>query len=490
MDARGQLGEMVRRYPAALDRLGLVDEQKAGEAFELAIPLMITSVFWVLIRVTDVFMVGIAEGDVALAGLQLGSRYFYLGDGIALALSSGTLSVVSRLVGGDDHERASLAIKQSLLLSTVLGTPMTVVSVLYAEPLVAVLSNDPRVIDAGATYLRITMLAVVARFWTLVFTRSFAASGNTRTPMFVRVLTLPVNVAVNAVLIFGLGPAPALGIEGAAWGLVAANLVTVVTLCGLLLSGRYEATLYLGGRQLDLGLMREIVRVALPLSGMRLVREGGRFPFLFVLGILGTPAVAAYAVAQQVTLLAMMPAWGFSTAASSLVGQHIGKDDTESATDYCWQTLRIALVTQCIVAAAMFVFARPVAASFGTEHVDQAVAFIRVLSVAALGFSIAQTTRGGLRGAGDTRWPFYGTFGATYLLKIPIAALALPVGHVISAAGVSVAPGLGLGFVAVYAALLVEFYVRALVNTVRFRSGRWRAVAAASRARKPAPSDD
>ena len=480
MAVRERVRDALFLFPAALDRVGVADREKAGEAFDLAIPVMVTGALRVLLRVADFLMVGVALGDAAIAGLELGFQYYFIGFGLSLAVSSGTISVVSRLQGADEPARADLAVKQSLWLALAISLPLTAVTWVYAEPLVGLLTDDAAAIEFGATYLAIVMLSMAPRFWSMVAARALAGSADTRTPMYVRLVTLPTNVVINAVLIFGLGPAPILGIRGAAIGTAAANTLAAVVFLGLLLSGRYVVTLRPGGPQFDLGLVTEILRVGVPLSGMRLLQTFGRFPFLFILGVLGTPALAAYAIARRVMLLALMPAWGYATAASTLVGQSVGAGDDAAATDYGWQTLRIALATQVIIAAVIVLAARPIATAFSTEHVDLTVTFIRVFGVVVGGFSISRTMRGSLRGAGDTRWPLYGTLLGSFVVRLPVAALALPAGFAVTVLGTTFPVGLGLGFPAVFAAIVADFYVKAAVNTGRFWSGKWQAVARAS----------
>ena len=465
------------RFPAILASLGVVDREKGARAFDLAIPVMVTGGMRTLLRVADFFMVSLAEGEAAVAGLELGFQYYFIPFGLALALTSGTISVVSRFVGADDPAAADFAVKQSLWLALLLAVPITAVGWTYAEPLVDLLTDDPRAVELGGTYLRIVMLSVVFRFWSMIAARALAGSGDTRTPMYVRLLTLPTNVALNALLIFGLFGLPRLGVAGAAWGTAAANALAAVIFLGVLLSGRFPVRLRLGGKQWDTAMAAEIVRVGLPLAGTRLSRTFGRFPFLFVLGVLGTDVVAAYAIGRRVMLLALMPAWGYATASSTLVGQHVGSGDPEAADEYGRQTLRIALVTQLLVAAVLFVAAPALARAFGASDVGLTVAFVRVFGVGVAGFSVSRTLRGALRGAGDTRWPFYGGVVGTYLIRLPVAALALPAGYAVTAFGVSLAPGVGLGLTAVYAAILGDMYARAAVNALRYRSGAWMAVA-------------
>ncbi|MFB6354759.1 MAG: MATE family efflux transporter [Halobacteriales archaeon] len=483
---RGWLEAGARRFPAVLARLGVVDRRMGEEAFLLATPVMVTGGLRVFLQLADFVMVGIALGGTGLAALELGFQYYFIGFALSLAVTSGTISVVARYKGADRHREADFALKQSLWLALLISLPLTAVTWPYAEPMVDLLTDDPRTIALGGAYLRILMLSLAFRFWSMVASRALAGSGDTRTPMYVRLLTLPTNVVLNAVLIFGLLGFPALGIVGAAIGTATTNVVTGLVFLGLAVSGRYAVTLRPGGKQWDAEVAAEILRVGVPLGAMRLAQTLGRFPFLFVLGTLGTPVLAAYAVGRRVILVALMPAWGYSTAASTLVGQAMGAGDEDGATRYGWQTLRIALATQLLVAAALLALARPIVLVFNPGDVGLAANFVRVFGVGVAGFSIDRTMRGALRGAGDTRWPLYGAFVGIFLLRLPIAFAALPAGFAVTFASVSVAPGLGLGLAGVFAAILVDFYAKAGVNAARFATGRWKRVAREAATAAPA----
>ena len=491
---RARARALLSRFPAGLARLGLVDREKADEAFDLAVPAMITGGMRTVLRTADFLMVSIAVGETAVAALELGFQYYFVPFGLALALTSGTISVVSRFKGADEHARADLAVKQSLWLGLAIAAPITLVAWEFPEELIALLTDDPATVAKGAVYLKIVMLSVGARFWSMIAARALAGAGDTRTPMYVRLVTLPTNVLLNAVLVFGV---PVLGIRaygvaGAAAGTAIANGLAAAIFLWLFVAGRRDVRLRPSGPHWDSALAGELVRVGAPLAGTRLAQTFGRFPFLFVLGTLGTPVLAAYAIGRRVILLAMMPAWGYSTAASTLVGQAIGAGDDAAANEYGWQTLRIALVTQLLIAVVVVAAARPIALAFQTESVGLTVEFVRVFGLTVAGFSVARTMRGGLRGAGDTRWPLYGTLAGTWVFRLPVAFLAVPSGlAVLTVGGVAVAPGLGLGLAAVYAAILGDMYVRAAVNTYRFRTGRWKAVARRSAAGAgPEATDD
>jgi len=475
-------------FPAALSRAGVVHRKRGEEAFDLALPVMVTGAIRTVLRTADFFMVSLALPAAAVAGLEFAFQYFFVGFGLALALSSGTISVVSRLTGAGEPGRAALAVKQSLWLAALVALPLTAVAVLYASPLIGLLTDDPAAIEQGAIYLRIVTIGLLFRFVALVAARALQGVGDTRTPMYVNLVTVPTNVVLNAVLIFGLGPAPALGIAGAAWGTTIASTLSGGIFLWLLVGGRREIGVRVGGPQFDAGLAAEIVRVGAPLGASRLVQTFGRFPFLFVLAALGTPVVAAFAIGRRVIMLAMMPAWGYSTAASTLVGQSLGADEEGDAARYGWSTLRIALATQLLIGAVLVALARPIATAFNTEPIGLTVAFIRVFGLAIGGFSVGRTMQGALRGAGDTTWPFYGKvlgLGA----RLAVAALALSPAVAFTVAGVTVAPGLGFGLAAVYAAIVIDYYLQAGVNLLRFRSGTWKAIAREAAARRGASGD-
>lgn len=472
-DVRDRARSVLMRFPAALARLGVADRRMGEEAFDLAVPVMVTGGLRTLLRISDFFMVSLALGPAAVAGLEFGFQYFFIAFGLSLALSSGTLSAVSRYIGAGRPDDASFVVKQSMWLALIVSLPLTVVAWYRSPALIDLLTDDPATIAHGAAYLRIVMLSAFPRFVSVIGARGLAGAGDTRTPMYVRLLSLPTNVVLNALLIFGLGPFPTLGVAGAAIGTGLANGLSAVVFLGVLLSGRYAVSLRLGGRQWDGAVVREIVRVGAPIGGMRLAQSFGRFPYLFVLAVLGTEVVAAFAIGRRVILLAVMPAWGYSTAASTLVGQRIGAGDARGATAYGWQTVRIALATQLLVAAAIFAGADLIAIGFAADDVPLTAAFMRVFALSIAGFSVGRTLQGGLRGAGDTRWPFYGVTAGNYLVRLPVAALALPATTVLTVGGVAFAPGLGVGLPAVFLAILGDYYTRAAVNWYRFASGRW-----------------
>ncbi len=456
------------------ESVGWVEKKIGRKAFLLAFPIMIIGGLRILLRIIDFLMVSYAyESDAGLAGMTIAFHYYFIGFGLALALSSGTISVVARYLGARKPSEANFSIKQSMYLSLFLSIPLTILTWMFAESLIGLMSSDAEVVELGATYLRITMLAITFRFWSLIGARALAGAGNTETPMWIRMISVPTNVFLNWIFIFGIGPVPELGVAGAALGTVLSDLLTVLLFLWIFLSGNARVQLVLTGKQWDSRVAREIIGVAAPLGGMRLTMAIGLFPFVFIVSAAGTSLLASYGIARRVMLLALMPAWGFSTASSTLVGQHVGGNRMQEAEDSGWQTLRIALATQLLIGFILTLGADPISSLFDSRDPILTTTFIRVFGIGVAAYSISRTMQGGLRGAGDTLWPFYGTLLGT-ASRIGVALLALPVDVTIKIGILSFTPGFGYGVEFIYLAILVDLYIRAAVNTIRFASGTWK----------------
>ena len=449
-------------FARVLARWGVIDADRGARTVDLAWPRMLTGVARLSQRLADLAMVGAVLGPAAIAGLAFAFAYWQIGNTLSLGLSGGTIAQVSQRFGAGDEDEADLAVKQGLLLGVAIALPLTAIFVAYSTELVSLLSADPLTTGYGATYLAVAGLAIPFEFVNKVSSRTLVGADDARTPMIVRGSGAVANVLLNAVFIFGLG----LGVVGAALGtLVATVLVTVAFLLGFLagrlpLSGSFPITLSPSGPYFDGRLMAELASLSTPLMGRWLATTLVVFPVLAIVATFGPVVVAAFEVARQIRQLINAPNWGFSLAASSLVGQSIGGEEPAEALAYGRDILRFTVVTFLVVSAAVFLLARPIASVFVDDPgtVDRAVPFIRVAAVSAVGFGVDGATTGALRGSGDTRWPFYGKLVGLYGVMLPVAYLA------------TVTP---LGIAALYLALLVETAVPAAVTYYRFRSGAW-----------------
>ncbi|WP_144900911.1 MATE family efflux transporter [Halobellus captivus] len=471
----------LRRSGTALARTlettGVIDESRLRPTVDLAWPRIVTGFAIMSKQTVDLALVGLVIGPTAVAGLTLAHAFWMVAKFAAIGLAGGTVALVSQNYGGGDNARAAAVVRLSVILSVVLGVPIVAVFSLGAEPLVGLVGDDPSSIGHGATYLAVVAPGLLFEFLNLIASRTYAGVGDTVTPMAVRAGGGLANIALSATFVVGLG----MGVAGAALGTALATfLVTVVFAWGM--TGRNYARgrgaspvpLTLSGPLVDAELLRQIARVSTPLVARRAAQGLVVFPLLAIAATFGPIAVAAIGVGRQVRALLESFSWGFSIAASTLVGQTLGAGDEGEAKAYGWGIIRLSAVIYVVAAAVVVALADPIAGVFVNEPEHRALSaqFVRIAAISVIALGIDGSITGALRGAGDTNVPFIAALAGLYLAALPLAWL----GTVVPALGIS---GLLL-------ALLAETAVPMVVNLWRFRSDRWQEI---SRSYRPTPSD-
>jgi len=470
-----------------LARAGLIDGPRAERTTDLAWPRIVTGLSRMSKSAADVAMVGLALGPAAIAGVGYASPFW----GMAFALGGGfagaTISLVSQRYGAEAYDRLSLAVKTSAAVVLAVTLPVAVLFALYPRELIALIGSGSDAIAYGETYLRVVAFGVPFAGLNLVGSRTLVGADDAWTPMVLRAGGAAVNVAINAVLIFGLE----MGVLGAAIGTVVANVVVLAAFCwgfatgGLPGVGAFPVTVDLAGPHLTLPEVRDVVEIGTPLVFTNSAATMAQFPLLAIVGLFGSNVVAAFVVARRVRALMDTPNWGFSLASSSLVGQELGAGDEDDAASLGREIITFSVAVYLVIAAAVFAFAAPIGALFTSDPAvrPMATTFIVIACVSVVFRGVSGGATGPLRASGDTRWPFYAQLLGLYAFTLPIAyagAASIPL------------PGLAavtpLGIEALYVALVVETLVPAVITYYRFNSGRWMAI---SRSYRPeaSPSD-
>jgi putative MATE family efflux protein len=460
---KSQVRAAGRALARLLDRAGIIESSRVRAVGDLAWPRVVTGFARMSQQAADVAMVGLAVGTDAVTGMAFAFTYWALGEQLGLGIAGGTISLVSQRMGAEDEGAAGVALKQSVWVALALSIPMALTFALAAGPLVRLFGDDPAVVDAGVTYLTLVAASVPFGFLNKLGSRTFAGFDDTVTPMFIRAGAATVNIAINLVLVFGLG----MGVAGAAIGTAVAVALATLAFAWGLLGGGYPTrgpvpvTVPLSRPHFDITTTRRLLKVAAPLMVRRTVRAGFRFPLLGIVAVFGPVVVAAFEIGRRVRNLMNAMTWGFSIAASSLVGRHLGAGDLAEAEATGTDILRLSAVSYLLLATLVILFARPVAGVFvrDPEALDAATTFVRVGAVAAVGLGLDGSATGILRGGGDTAWTFYATMAGMYLLALPLAYASIAT---------------GLGIVALYLGLVLETTVPAGIMLKRYTQGVWK----------------
>ncbi|QSX00238.1 MATE family efflux transporter [Haloterrigena alkaliphila] len=460
---------------ALLARLGVIDRRRAERTTDLAWPRIVTGLARMSKSAADVAMVGIALGPAAIAGVGLATPYWGLAFGIGGGIAGATIGLVSQRYTGGTARDLSLAVTTSALVVAAIVVPLAVLYGAVPERLIGLVGNDAASIAYGADYLRVVALGVPFAALNLIGSRTLVGADDAWTPMTLRAGGAVVNVALNAVLIFVLG----MGVVGAAIGTVVANVLVLVAFAvgftrgGLPIIGSFPVTFDLGWPPVTRADVRDVLAIGTPLVFTNGARRAAQFPMLAIVALFGPNVLAAYVVARRVRDLMDTPGWGFSLASSSLVGQELGTGDEGAADTYGREVLWFGTAVYLVSAGVVLLFAEQVGRVFVDDPsiLPLVTTFIAVACISVIFRGISGGATGPLRASGDTRWPFYGQVLGLYVFAIPVAflgAVSVPV------PGLEAVTPLGIG--ALYAALVLETLVPAVVTYHRFETGSWKAI--------------
>lgn len=431
--------------------------------FHLAWPVILANFLQTFTTTVDVLMVG-RLGPVAVASLALGSQLLFLAFSTMLALSAGTVAVVARHIGSQETQKASQALKGSLILGIILSIPLTLVGVAFPEQMLRIFRPEEAVVQVGASYIGTVFLGIPFLFTSFLSAAALRGAGDMKTPLYVGGLVNLVNFTINYTLIFGNFGFPALGVQGAAVGTATSYGIGSVLYLTLFLRGRRTLSLRVPGPLWDGEMIRRVLRVGYPAALEQLLLQiGFTIWILFIVGF-GTAALAAHQIGARIQFLIFLPGLGFAMAATTLVGQSLGAKDPHQAEKSGWESVKLAVLTMGALALITFTFAEQLARFFidDREVVALAVTWIRLYSVGIPAFALYFTVSGALRGAGDTRWPLYTS-------AMGVLAIRLPLSYILG----YVTP---LALLGVWGSMVLEYYIRAAVILARYRTGAWKTI--------------
>jgi len=450
--------------PVALAEAPPLESSSAirGIVFRLAWPSIVENMLQSIYGLLLVMMIG-QLGSSAIAGVGAANSLIQVAMACFFAVSMGTTVLVAHAVGALNHEAASRAAKQSLVFGLILGLIISALGVLFAPQAIAMLGAQPEVVAQGSSFLRAFSLGGISMVVTFIAGSIRRGSGDARTPMLVTLISLAISLAIGYPLIFGKFGLPALGAVGAGVAGALVRSVGCLVLVGLLFrAGRPVSLRGWHDWRPALAPFRRLVNIGLPSMFESLFRAGGMLLFSVIVFRLGTATAAAQQIVQQIALFSMMPGFGFSMAAMTLVGQSLGAENPVRAERAAWFSTRSCIFWMGAMGLAFF-FGGPQIMALFTADADiiaQGAAALKIVALAQPGQAFGMVLAGALRGAGDTRYPMMSTGGVMWLVRLPVAWFC----------GIF----LGFGLVGVYSGWLVDSLVLSGLNWLRYRTGAWK----------------
>jgi putative MATE family efflux protein len=432
----------------------------------VALPVLGEQLLIMLVGFSDTLLTGKYLSPDHLAAIGQMAYVMWLLNNLYVAIDTGALALVARLVGAGDRRGARLATNQAVALGVVFAGIMTVLGLVFVGPLVSAMGLDPEPSRLATRYLTILLPALPAMMLLSVGNACLRGAGDTLPGLACMAAMNVVNISVSWSLVRGWGPLPRLGWDGVAIGTALGYGVGGLGMGIVLAAGR-------SGLGLQPALMRPRAHVATRILGVGLPAAldamtvlGCQFWFKWIVNQLGSLAAAAHGVAISIESLGYLPGTAFQVAAASLAGQHLGANDRHQA--------RRSVVLSCVAGCAMmsaagavfFFAAQPLAELFLARNetliARQTAALLRIVAVAMPALAVHMVFTGALRGSGDTRWPLVFSLIGMLAVRLPLAWLLTRTW--------------GWGVAGAWYAMAADLYVRAALVSIRFAHGGWQRV--------------
>ena len=378
-----------------------IDKAKHKKILSISLPAAFNSLLDMLQVITDLIMVGtISAFAVAAVGLGLQSLMFVFS--VLTLLQVGTSALISRFYGAGRMKQGSLALATLLQFALYLSVPLTLLWYFGSSKLYVWFGVEEEVLNLGVGYVSILTIMLPALLLKQVFVTALNSTGDTTTPMYVKIVSILVNVILNYLLIFGHFGFPAMGVEGASWATVVVYILEVSFYIWLYVKGK---TPFMPLIYFSKSLLKRALNVGLPATYERVLTVSSFMLFTAIIANYSTEALAGYQIGLRIEGLAFMPGIGFTIAAMALMGQGLGAKKPEQSREDVLLVLKYA--TALMFSLSFFMIFTPEwIVSFFTNDIktiESASLYLKIVGLSQIPLAFNFVLSGALRGAGDSR---------------------------------------------------------------------------------------
>jgi putative MATE family efflux protein len=398
---------------------------KLGKAvFLLAVPMILELIMESTFAVVDIFFVG-KLGPSAVATVGLTETYLFLLYSIGMGLSMAVTAIVARRIGEKEKEKAGVSAVQAIFLAVLVSIPFSIAGIFFSKDLLALMGADEWTLEHGYRYTQWMLGGNVVIMLLFIINAIFRGAGDAAIAMRVLWIANGFNIILDPLLIFGLGPFPELGIEGAA---IATNIgrgIGVLTQLWFLFRGVKHIRVFRSQLHLHWEAIRNIVKTSLGGIGQMIVAMTSWIFIMRIISEFGSQAVAGATIALRIMMFTMMPAWGMSNAVATLVGQNLGAKQPDRAERSVWITGFWNMAYLIGVAIVYFIFNDSLMKIFtdDAEVILIGGMWLKIVSYSYFVYGWWMVALQAFNGAGDTATPTKINIVFFWLIEIPLAYL-------------------------------------------------------------------
>lgn len=434
---------------------------------ELAIPATLEQILIMVVGVVSTIFVGrIGKEALSSVGLVNNLTNFILA--LFTALSTGSTVLVARLIGERNIKGARDAVRHSLMIAVIFSFLVTIICYVYADRIFNLLffQADTKVLDMASQYFRLILYSFPFLLVNAIVSGVLRGAGDTKTPMKVAYIVNILNIVLSFILIFGLNlsfiTVKALGLVGAGLAVAVSRAVGGVLILLALFKGK---TITFDLREkfiLNLNIIKRMFRVGIPAALEQFIMQGGFLLLQIIISGMGTVAIAVYQIGMSINSISFMPVWGFSMAATTLVGQNLGAARPDLAEEYVKRILKMGMVLICILGSINFIFSRELVSIYSRdlEIIRIGNFAIKILSLSLPFLCLVSVISSSLRGAGDIIYVTITTFIGIWGFRLTLVLLFNKL--------------FALNIYGVWIAVCVDFAIRGLLYLARFKRGNWK----------------
>ena len=439
-------------------------EGKLGRAILLlSIPMVLEMAMESVFAIVDIFFVSRLGAD-AVATVGITESLITIVYAIGIGLSMGTTAMVARRIGEKDKIGASKSAVQAIIVGFLVSLPISLIGIFYAKDLLRLMGAEPVIVETMYAYTSIMIGGNVVIMLLFVINAIFRGAGDAAISMRVLWLANGLNIILDPILIFGIGFIPAFGVKGAAIATVIGRGIGVLYQLYLLSKNQTRVSIIKETLVLQWDIMKRLIRLSLGGIGQFIIATSSWIGLVRILAEFGSITVAGYTIAIRIFIFSILPSWGMSNAAATLVGQNLGANKPERAEKSVWTTAGVNMVFLALVGITFYIFAEWLIALFSTdpEIIRIGAQCLRIISYGYLAYAFGMIIIQAFNGAGDTTTPTIINFICFWLIEIPLAYLL----------------ALEFGFKqdGVFYAIVIAETLLGVIGFLIFRKGNWKKV--------------
>jgi len=429
----------------------------------LSIPMVLEMIMESIFAVVDIFFVSKLGADaVATVGITESSMTIVYA--IGMGLSTATTALIARRIGEKKAGKAGVIAFQAILSGFIVSILITIPGIIYAKDFLLLMGASEEMAETGYMFPAIMFGGNAVIMLLFIINAVFRSSGDAAISMRVLIVANLFNIVLDPLLIFGIGPFPELGLKGAAVATTIGRAIAVCYQFYLLFNGHKRISLELDHLKIKLKVMAQLFRLSAGGILQYIIATSSWIALYRIIAVLGSEAMAGYTISIRIVVFVLLPSWGLSNAASTLVGQNLGAQQPERAEKTVWITAYANMILLGLVGIVLIIFPEAFIRLFINDPnvISNGAVSLRIISIGFVSYAMGMVMTQAFNGSGDTVTPTRINFFCFWLFEIPLAYfLAIVLDLKIY--------GISIAIVAAETALTITAWYF-------FRKGKWKTV--------------